>query len=140
MKTLVAIAVVVTLFPVSFSARLTPDIPPKECRSSSECGRNSCCRDESGAVVGRLDSGSFGDLLLGGGPGSAGYGLCSNELQQKGEVCDPSTCSCGEGLECYRPMSGVCCLPHRCYDAEWVAERREYWRNCFSNPKCHLPA
>ncbi|XP_013416373.1 uncharacterized protein LOC106177958 [Lingula anatina] len=118
----------------------------KPCKSSSECGQNSCCRDVRGVLVGRLNDGGsgfgfggFGDLLLGVSPTPSATGFCSTNLQQKGERCDPSSCTCGSGLTCYRPISGACCPPHQCYDSEWVKKQEKYWRECFSNPSCPLP-
>ncbi|VDI51985.1 Hypothetical predicted protein [Mytilus galloprovincialis] len=76
--------------------------------------------------------------LLGLGPGgSTSSGICSSVLGQKGEECD-SSCGCESGYTCYRPMSGVCCPPMRCYDAAWVKQQQDHWANC-RPPTCFFP-
>ena len=43
------------------------------------------------------------------------------------------------GLLCYRPMSGACCPPMQCYDADWVHQQQAYWSHCASDPNCFPP-
>lgn len=42
------------------------------------------------------------------------------------------------GYKCYRPMSGMCCPPMRCYNATWVEQQQHYWANCHP-PTCYYP-
>ncbi|KAL3832197.1 hypothetical protein ACJMK2_023859 [Sinanodonta woodiana] len=102
------------------------------CTNSYECGHGLCCRDASGKILsGEVD----GKLSLISGEHQTG--ICSNQLGREGELCD---CGCRLGLECYRPMAGMCCVPMRCYDAAFVRKEREYWENCFRNMSiCHIP-
>ncbi|KAK3607984.1 hypothetical protein CHS0354_009919 [Potamilus streckersoni] len=128
----------ILLFAVSQGAVTTNKPLGTNCMSSYECGTGVCCRDAAGHLVdGNLDpQGPFGHLAFGGQVSTSG--TCSSKLGQKGDVCD-SNCGCDQGLECYRPMSGVCCPPMTCYDATYVKQQREYWHNCFSNPSCPIP-
>ncbi|VDI80445.1 Hypothetical predicted protein, partial [Mytilus galloprovincialis] len=64
-------------------------------------------------------------------------GTCSSVLGKKGDVCD-SSCGCEPGYKCYRPMSGMCCPPMRCYNATWVEQQQHYWANCHP-PTCYYP-
>lgn len=63
------------------------------------------------------------------------YYLFFNEMLDILLICSYSVV----GLECYRPISGVCCIPYQCYNATWVREDREYWDTCFRDPHCPLP-
>lgn len=63
------------------------------------------------------------------------YYLFFNEMLDILLICSYSVV----GLECYRPISGVCCIPYRCHNATWVREDREYWDTCFRDPHCPLP-
>lgn len=42
------------------------------------------------------------------------------------------------GYKCYRPISGMCCPPMRCYNATWVEQQQHYWANCHP-PTCYYP-
>ncbi|KAK6166679.1 hypothetical protein SNE40_023317 [Patella caerulea] len=101
------------------------------CETSHECGKGFCCRDANNKVLSA--NGRFGILLA---PGNKG--TCTQGKANKSDVCD-SDCQCDTGFTCYRPMSGVCCLPMTCHDTAYVIKQQEYWRDCLSNPKCALP-
>ncbi|XP_064613590.1 uncharacterized protein LOC135477424 [Liolophura sinensis] len=109
----------------------------KGCLHSLQCAQDTCCRSSSGAVLSSDQEGHFGPF----GPlvdNSQSGGSCTPGKAQQGENCD-SHCKCDTGLECYRPISGACCPPHRCYDAVWVQQQRDYWANCHP-PTCYFPA
>ncbi|KAK3102409.1 hypothetical protein FSP39_011189, partial [Pinctada imbricata] len=106
------------------------------CQHSNDCSSPaSCCRDNTGHAL--VDQqGGFGPFRPG--LGSQSSGTCSSDVGKEGDVCDYA-CKCGAGLECYRPVSGVCCPPMKCYNATWVHHQKTYWSNCMSDPKCFLP-
>ncbi|KAL3832198.1 hypothetical protein ACJMK2_023860 [Sinanodonta woodiana] len=99
------------------------------CTTSIECGPGLCCRDASGQIL----AGDIEGLVP---QASNTIGTCSRQIGREGEPCD---CGCRRGLECYRPLTGMCCAPMRCTDAAYVRKQREYWEKCFSDPTCPLP-
>ncbi|XP_060579079.1 uncharacterized protein LOC132736042 [Ruditapes philippinarum] len=94
-----------------------------------------CCRSSDGTVITDQQTGGFGPHFL---QPANQNGTCSTRPAQKGEVCD-SSCDCDTGLKCYRPMSGICCPPMKCYDEAYVKQQQAYWSNCLSNPGCAVP-
>ncbi|XP_048761469.2 uncharacterized protein LOC125670386 [Ostrea edulis] len=108
----------------------------QSCHFSNDCPQTAtCCRNKVGEPL--LHSSGFGHFdgaLL-----TDRSGQCSSRLSREHETCDSHVCPCGPGLECYTPMSGVCCPQAHCYNATWVQQQKEYWRNCMSNPGCALP-
>lgn len=110
---------------------LISNIYCQQCKSSNDCSNGSCCRDENGNLIGIGMNGFF--------PINQNQvGFCQERLGQLNEVCDYG-CGCEKGLKCYRPMSGACCPPSRCYLAEYVDQQLEYWQNC-KPPTCFFPA
>ncbi|ESO98077.1 hypothetical protein LOTGIDRAFT_239117 [Lottia gigantea] len=109
-----------------FQHRLCP--PGK---TSYDCGKGSCCRDERQRVI-STQIGGFIHMLGG------QKGTCTVGKAQKGELCD-SACDCDTGLKCYRPMTGMCCLPSTCHDENYVKKQQAYWANCLKNPNCAFP-
>ncbi|VDI48909.1 Hypothetical predicted protein [Mytilus galloprovincialis] len=103
------------------------------CTKSYDCTSTTpCCRDANNhTLTGQQDH--FAPVL----GGSTSSGTCSSILGKKGDVCD-SSCGCESGYTCYRPMSGVCCPPMRCYDTAWVKQQQHYWANCHP-PTCFYP-
>lgn len=102
------------------------------CTNSADCTSSTpCCRDSNGHAIVQLEGGFHFGV-----PESQS-GTCSSLLGQEGDMCD-SSCGCQSGYKCYRPMSGVCCPPSRCYNATWVAEQEHYWANC-RPPTCFFP-
>ncbi|XP_052076993.1 uncharacterized protein LOC127714991 [Mytilus californianus] len=100
------------------------------CTYSYQCTTTTpCCRDANGKTLTHDED--FGGLGL---PLS---GTCSSVIGKKGDICD-SSCGCNLGLTCYRPVTGVCCLPRKCYDAAWVKQQEQYWANCHP-PTCYYP-
>ncbi|XP_063416032.1 uncharacterized protein LOC134697680 [Mytilus trossulus] len=102
------------------------------CAKSYDCTTTApCCRDANNRTITADQQKHYvhvpGDLR----------GTCSNALGKKGDICD-SSCGCESGYTCYRPMSGHCCPPRRCYNSTWVEERQLYWANCHP-PTCHYP-
>ncbi|VDI48910.1 Hypothetical predicted protein [Mytilus galloprovincialis] len=103
-----------------------------QCTYSYQCtSPTPCCRDANGELLTSEEDGGLVHV-----PGGLS-GTCSSVLGKKGDVCD-SSCGCESGYTCYRPMSGHCCPPRRCYNATWVEERQLYWANCHP-PTCHYP-
>ncbi|XP_052076991.1 uncharacterized protein LOC127714989 [Mytilus californianus] len=102
-----------------------------ECKKSYECSKaKPCCRDADGhALAGQQHFGKH--------KSSSQSGRCSSLLGKERAICD-SACGCESGYKCYRPMSGVCCPPMRCYNATWVEQRQRYWANC-RPPTCFFP-
>ncbi|XP_052690055.1 uncharacterized protein LOC128168024 [Crassostrea angulata] len=101
------------------------------CQSLSDCAQSAkCCKNSYGDVLPPRE-GSQEPLEI--------TGQCSYRLGREYEQCYPKYCECSPGLECYRPISGVCCIPYQCYNATWVREDREYWDTCFRDPHCPLP-
>ena len=47
------------------------------------------------------------------------------------------------GMECYRPLTFLCCQKERCKDKQWVENRRKFeikfWKKCLSDPNCKIP-
>ncbi|XP_052813261.1 uncharacterized protein LOC128240600 [Mya arenaria] len=105
------------------------------CTNSYMCGQDMCCRATDGHVVSDEPMGGFGPVFMGDGHEN---GTCSMKKAQKGEVCD-SSCKCDTGLACYRPVSGVCCPPMRCYDEAYVQQQHAYWNHCMQDPNCAIP-
>ncbi|XP_071125051.1 uncharacterized protein [Mytilus edulis] len=103
------------------------------CTKSRDCTSTApCCRDAYHNTLTDQEN-HFGSVL----GGSTPSGICSSELGKKGEECD-SSCGCESGYTCYRPMSGVCCPPRRCYDAALVKQQQDHWANCHP-PTCFVP-
>eukprot|EP00105_Crassostrea_gigas_P029850 XP_011451916.1 PREDICTED: uncharacterized protein LOC105345483 [Crassostrea gigas] len=110
---------------------ITWRVGAQTCRSPSDCPYTAkCCRNSRGDTL-PPQEGLF--------PSFETTGECSSQLAYENEECDPNFCKCAPGLECYRRVSGACCPIHRCYNAIWVKQQREIWRNCFKDPNCHLP-
>nr|XP_022312892.1 uncharacterized protein LOC111117943 [Crassostrea virginica] len=109
------------------------------CRTSYDCPQRArCCRNSHGDTL-PLQEGKSRDILIGFDSPLQSSGRCSSRLARKNEQCDPNNCECEQGLDCYRPMSGICCPLYRCYNATWVKQQREFWEKCFRNPRCRLP-
>ncbi|VDI48906.1 Hypothetical predicted protein [Mytilus galloprovincialis] len=102
------------------------------CTKSYDCtSTEPCCRDAKNNTITADQQQHYVHV-----PGGLS-GTCSSVLGKKGDICD-SSCGCESGYTCYRPMSGHCCPPRRCYNATWVEERQLYWANC-RPPTCHYP-
>jgi hypothetical protein len=115
----------------------------------------SCCRDSNGNILMSNDWYpwmNFGDDGL-----ETPDGTCVAGSAKPDEPCDEN-CSCGSGIfnyltsilqyiyffmcleyRCYRPVSGVCCIPASCYKAEYVRQQEEYWYNCSLSNECFYP-
>lgn len=102
------------------------------CNTTADCGQKYCCRDSNGDIITDEPNGPI-DIGL-----TLRTGYCSKKPGKQGTICIEK-CGCEKGYTCYRPVSGVCCLPMRCYDSKWVEEQREYWKKCFADPNCPLP-
>ncbi|XP_022318070.2 uncharacterized protein LOC111121203 [Crassostrea virginica] len=112
-------------------------VSAQSCHFGSDCPQTAtCCRNSQGEPL--FHSSGFGHFG-GGDIITDRAGQCTTQLSREHEVCDSQYCHCEPGYECYRPMSGVCCPPHRCYNATWVQQQREYWQKCMSDPHCALP-
>ncbi|XP_052773038.1 uncharacterized protein LOC128211931 [Mya arenaria] len=107
-----------------------PVIP---CSSSSECPDNSCCRNADGHLVNGEGQELWGGLELG-----LENGTCSRAVSGPGAVCT-ERCGCQKGYTCYRTVTGFCCPPTTCWEAEKARIDREYWQNCSKDPDCHFP-
>ncbi|VDI80440.1 Hypothetical predicted protein [Mytilus galloprovincialis] len=101
-----------------------------KCTISHDCPSSApCCRDANNQKLPH-QLGYFPSPLDG------AVGTCSSVLGKKGDVCD--SCGCESGYKCYRPVSGRCCPPMRCYNATWVEQQQHYWANC-NPPTCFYP-
>ncbi|WAR20979.1 hypothetical protein MAR_014953 [Mya arenaria] len=65
-------------------------------------------------------------------------GTCSRAVSGPGAVCT-ERCGCQKGYTCYRTVTGFCCPPTTCWEAEKARIDREYWQNCSKDPDCHFP-
>ncbi|XP_071125057.1 uncharacterized protein [Mytilus edulis] len=125
MKILIILSAVCFVLCTSFRLKRST-----QCTYSYQCtSPTPCCRDANGELLTQVEDG--------GGLGSPLSGTCSSVIGNEGDICD-SSCGCNLGLTCYRPMSGACCLPRKCYDSKWVIQQELYWANCHP-PKCFLP-
>ncbi|VDI30804.1 Hypothetical predicted protein [Mytilus galloprovincialis] len=85
-----------------------------QCISSSQCTTAApCCRVDSGPL------------------GLPSSGTCSGLHGDEGDICY-ALCGCKSGLTCYRPLTGVCCLPKKCYDSAWLQQQELNFENCMS--------
>ncbi|KAK7110196.1 uncharacterized protein [Littorina saxatilis] len=90
------------------------------CSSSLQCSVNQCCRNP--ATGENLVNANWPGVLL-----LATNGACvSGSAGYRGK-CD-NICQCQEGHVCYRPITGVCCAPSRCYTEAEVEEERQRYR------------
>ncbi|XP_052770742.1 uncharacterized protein LOC128210432 [Mya arenaria] len=112
-------------------SRYEPPVIP--CSSSSECPGTTCCRNADGHLVN-----GEGQEWLGGLDPGLKNGTCSRALSGPGAACT-ERCGCQKGYTCYRTISGLCCPPTTCWEAEAARIDREYWDNCSKDPNCHLP-
>ncbi|XP_033762817.1 uncharacterized protein LOC117344245 [Pecten maximus] len=97
------------------------------CTSSSDCRRGQCCRGREGQVIG-------GDTTL-----TPQTGICATYNNDRQLLDDGCGCGCAKGSLCYREVTGVCCAPFTCQDADYVRERQAFWKNCIRDPNCQLP-
>ncbi|KAI3379961.1 hypothetical protein SNEBB_002675 [Seison nebaliae] len=123
----------IIIFIVLISTVLNETVEKKECSSSIECPKGKCCVNPNTDRLVDFSSPNF--HLLIGGPQLI-VGRCQKRVAKKGEICQG--CDCEEGTTCYRPMSGVCCPPSKCYDKDYVIQQKKYWSNC-KPPTCFFP-
>ncbi|XP_069109060.1 uncharacterized protein [Argopecten irradians] len=100
---------------------------PTHCISSADCRPGFCCRGRDGQVIG-------GDTTL-----PPQTGMCARYNNNRQLLSDGCGCGCAIGSLCYREVTGVCCAPYTCRDADYVRERQLYWKNCPNDPNCALP-
>ncbi|XP_021350462.1 uncharacterized protein LOC110448513 isoform X2 [Mizuhopecten yessoensis] len=100
---------------------------PSSCTSSADCDRGQCCRGRTGQVIGM-------DTTL-----PPMTGICAGFNNNMQPLDDGCGCNCDRDFLCYREITGVCCAPYTCSDADYVRERQAFWKNCFSDPNCALP-
>ncbi|WAR20980.1 hypothetical protein MAR_014954, partial [Mya arenaria] len=91
-------------------SRYEPPVIP--CSSSSECPGTTCCRNADGHLVN-----GEGQEWLGGLDPGLKNGTCSRALSGPGAACT-ERCGCQKGYTCYRTISGLCCPPTTCWEAE----------------------
>ncbi|WAR20981.1 hypothetical protein MAR_014955 [Mya arenaria] len=111
-------------------SRNEPQVIP--CSSSSECPGNTCCRTADRGFVSGDSQGWWDGLAL-----RLENGTCIGDAGGPGSLC--GSCGCQKGYTCYRTITGACCPPMTCWEAEAARIDREYWKNCSKDPNCQLP-
>ncbi|XP_060069584.1 uncharacterized protein LOC132549647 [Ylistrum balloti] len=97
------------------------------CTSSADCGQGQCCRGSDGHLVG-------GDTTL-----KPQTGICVEYRNDMTALDDGCSCRCNKDSLCYQEITGVCCAPYTCRNANYVRERQLYWKNCLADINCALP-
>ncbi|XP_062599599.1 uncharacterized protein LOC134261160 [Saccostrea cucullata] len=112
-------------------------IPDKDktCHSSSECAKDSCCRDEQGTLVD--PSGLFDHV----GPVTEVLnGTCVPLHAQFDENCgDACPCDLTQGLVCDRVVSDNKFTPSICRPKDVVSKWTNDFLDCWNDANCVLP-
>ncbi|XP_011442765.3 uncharacterized protein LOC128162687 [Crassostrea angulata] len=113
----------------------TVPVKDKLCHSSSECAKDSCCRDETGRLVdpsGLFDHvGPITDVLNG-----TCVPLHAQFDENCGEFCP---CDLSQGLVCYRTVTDNEFSPSVCRPKDVVSKWTNEFLDCWNDPKCVLP-